>query len=278
MTKTLITDSRKRYQNQYAHINDIGEFDAEYFNPSYRLSSYEVRGYPIPVYTGRRRYSDRQIENLARSMLLKIWEKAKAQSDEAKPRDQINPEKALGLLGYRVEHNFSIGQVVINGQAQEVGGTIDKESKQVRISPQLAPEVMNFTAAHELGHAILHEANGLHRDRPLDGSAHSGTRDTIEYEADKFASYFLMPKKQIQKAFKQIYGTMCFHFDESRVFALTRSTSELFRRKYPSLRRRSRLLASSEQFNGRHFPSLAKQFKVSTEAMAIRLEELKLLD
>ena len=37
------------------------------------------------------------------------------------------------------------------------------------------------------------------------------------------------------------------------------------------------VLAAAECFDGTHFHSLAKQFGVSVEAMAIRLEELKLL-
>ena len=35
-----------------------------------------------------------------------------------------------------------------------------------------------------------------------------------------------------------------------------------------------RTLASAESFNGNHFDSLAKQFRVSPIAMAIRLKEL----
>lgn len=76
----------------------------------------------------------------------------------------------------------------------------------------------------------------------------------------------------------QIYGTEYFSFNEDRVFALTQGTSEAFKKKYGSRHDRPKLLSSSEQFNGKHFRSLAKQFKVSVGAMAIRLEELKLLE
>lgn len=278
MTNELISASRKRYQNQYAHLNDQGDFDAEYPNYPQVLSPDEIRGYPVPNYTGKRRYNDHELERLARSVLLKAWEQSKLQPGNITPRELINPELALSMFGYQVESGFSLGQFVVKGQAYEVGGTIDKETKKVSVSPQLSPEVMNFTAAHELGHALLHEANGLHRDRPLDGSAGPSTRDATEYEADKFASFFLMPSKQVRKAFKQVFGTECFLFDEDRVFALTRGTSEELKRQHPTLRDRSRLLASSGQFNGRYFPSIAEQFKVSVEAMAIRLEELKLLE
>ena len=45
-----------------------------------------------------------------------------------------------------------------------------------------------------------------------------------------------------------------------------------------SLRDISRILAKTESFNGQYFRSLADQFYVSVEAMAIRLEELSLLE
>jgi len=45
-----------------------------------------------------------------------------------------------------------------------------------------------------------------------------------------------------------------------------------------SLRQLARILASARSYNGRHFPSLADQFHASVEALAIRLEELALID
>jgi len=55
------------------------------------------------------------------------------------------------------------------------------------------------------------------------------------------------------------------------------SQSSVLCKKSADMRQLSRMLASAEQFNGRHFVSLANQFKVSTGAMAIRLEELELV-
>jgi Zn-dependent peptidase ImmA (M78 family) len=83
-----------------------------------------------------------------------------------------------------------------------VAGIIDKDKKEVFISRRYPVAVRNFTAAHELGHAIMHQQSGLHRDKPIDGSA-GGQRDPIEKEADYFAACFLMPEKLVCSVFKQ---------------------------------------------------------------------------
>ena len=63
----------------------------------------------------------------------------------------------------------------------------------VAVSNKFSKEVQNFTAAHELGHAILHEQAILHRDIPVDSIGKRVVRDRVEIEADTFATYFLMP-------------------------------------------------------------------------------------
>jgi len=47
-------------------------------------------------------------------------------------------------------------------------------------------------------------------------------------------------------------------------------------KKCRTLRDLAMLLAGTQQYNGRFFDSLAKQFGVSIAAMAIRIEELNL--
>ena len=149
-------------------------------------------------------------------------------------------------------------------------------SKQVHISRQFTRDICSFTAAHELGHAMLHEAVALHRDRPLNGASIS--RDAIEFEADKFATFFLMPQKLVQDTFKRFFLTEKFSLDETTAFAIGLGDFQAVKNKFKTLRQLSKLLASTEHYNGTRFISLANQFRVSTEAMAIRLEELELLE
>jgi Zn-dependent peptidase ImmA (M78 family) len=78
---------------------------------------------------------------------------------------------------------------------------------------------MNFTAAHELGHIILHEQAVLHRDRPFDGSSNI-PKDLIEQQADKFAALFLMPANVVKDVFYEIFETEKLTLNEGTALAL----------------------------------------------------------
>lgn len=59
---------------------------------------------------------------------------------------------------------------------------------------------------HMIGYALLHREARMHRDKAIDGSdQQAGPRDRIEYEADKFASVFLMPEKLLRTRFKHVF-------------------------------------------------------------------------
>ena len=261
-----IAKSRVLQENPYAHENEFGGFSA-LKNPLQYTNSQK-----------KERYSLAEIEDKARDLQMSIWGKKSLYWPDAPPSNPIailDPLLALKLIGYDCVLEETLGQYRIDRKLIEVAGTIDNYSKQVRISRQLPDNIRTFTVAHELGHAILHERSGLHRDRPLDGS--SASRNSIELEADKFATFFLMPRKQVATIFKRHFLTDKFSLDEATAFALGYSDLEVLRNKCKTPRQLSRLLASTEQFNGVHFISLANQFRVSPEAMAIRLEELELL-
>ncbi|MDZ7685297.1 MAG: ImmA/IrrE family metallo-endopeptidase [Gammaproteobacteria bacterium] len=157
----------------------------------------------------------------------------------------------------------------------EVAGVIRKSELIVEVSPQFRPEVRRFTAAHELGHALFHTTEGLHRDRALDGAT-TAARDRIEYEADRFATHFLMPRDQVKKAFTQRYLAPPFVVTEESAFALGFKNASALAERCRETRDLSRLLASADSYNAVSFTPLAEHFGVSREAMAIRLEELEL--
>ena len=169
-----------------------------------------------------------------------------------------------------------LGHYRTNGGEVEVAGFIDRTSKAVHVSNRFPANVRTFTAAHELAHAVLHQSgSSIHRDRPLDGAAIS--RDRVEFEADKFATYFLMPAKLLKSRFVAIFGTDCFALNEETAFALQGQSLFETRQKCRTKRDLARVLANADAFNGRFFVSLADQFHVSAAAMAIRLEELGLV-
>ena len=159
----------------------------------------------------------------------------------------------------------------------EVAGLIDQDNKLVLISRNYSKETQNFTMAHELGHAIMHKQSVLHRDRPLDGSK-LYKRNIQEIQADKFASYFLMPRKLVTEVYEELFLTKSFEINELTTYRLTRdSRTDKLVEELKNLRGLSRRLASATSYDSKQFNSLAQIFGVSVEAMAIRLEELGLV-
>jgi Zn-dependent peptidase ImmA (M78 family) len=90
-------------------------------------------------------------------------------------------------------------------------------------------------------------------------------------------THFLMPEKFVRASFESQFASECFALNEETVFALTGSKSSGFQERCQTLRDLSLILAKAEYYNGLYFTSLSDQFRVSAEAMAIRLEELELL-
>ena len=89
-------------------------------------------------------------------------------------------------------------------------------------------------------------------------------------------THFLMPEKLVGARFESQFATECFALNEATVFALSGSNLFDFQKNCRTLRDLSRILAKAEYYNELYFTSLSNQFRVSPEAMAIRLEELGL--
>lgn len=241
---------------------------------------------PIACVQQGKRKSDKEIEGIARELQLELWNRRFELWDgnpPTNPIDILDIEKALGLVGFRFELRDTLGRFSQDGKQIEVAGLFDPAAKTVYGSQQfdLGPS-MNFTFAHELGHAVLHRDLGtLHRDRLKDGTYRS--HEPQELEADKFATFFLMPSKLVMKRFNEAFRMERFELTDDTVKGLVTVTSTVEKfakgKRGAELRRLvARELANAERYNGLHFKSLRSQFNVSTEAMAIRLEELSLID
>ncbi len=306
--------SRMILQNPYAYLNGEGGYDAvpckkiidvyetrrtlksSYANPDgddgyseYPLyddsvaSSSSSLAILDKISTGKNKgrcYSRGVIKNIARNLQREMWftrKKLFPARDKVGAMDILDPLLALKACGYTVQVRESLGQYLENGRLFEVAGIHDNSNDRVQISRRFSPVIRNFTTAHELGHAVLHEGTGLHRDRALDGSSIGGSRDFRETEADVFAAYFLLPEKQVRIAFEKIFLTQSFTLEENTAFALTSDNLESLQDKCRTLRDLVRVLAGAECYNGVHVISLTNKFKVSTEVMAIRLEDLRLV-
>lgn len=229
------------------------------------------------------RYSNARIEMLARQLSIALWKHRKAAwraSPPETPQGVLKATTALRILGFELEFVDSLGEVPDGGALIEIAGLIDRDAGRVEISNRFPAEVRNFTAAHELGHALLHREDVvLHRDRARDGAASRSTRDPIENQADKFAACFLMPARLVRDAFQNRYAVAPFVIDARTSFEAGFSSVDAFRARIRDRRGLAVFLAGATTFGagGVPFASLAQEFGVSREAMAIRLEELGLV-
>lgn len=279
-----IKSSRKRLENQYAHISESG-FDAVAkvaeggdVKPQPRHSTDPI---VVEASAGRPRrgWSDRQIEHKARALQRLMWHKRASiwesgLSDD--PAAVLDPEVALQVLNYECKPVNSIGIWDGPNGMVDVAGQIDTVNKVVLVADQFSKSARKFTTAHELGHAVLHPNLGVqHQDKLLTGT--SGSQDSVEREASRFATFFLMPEKLLRKRFEAYFLTQRFELSEDTAFALAGSASAKLLSSIRSVRQLTRLLAGAPSYNGRHFDPLHVQFGVSLEAMAIRLEELSLV-
>lgn len=146
------------------------------------------------------------------------------------------------------------------------------------ISNNFDKYTQNFTSAHELGHALLHKQKILHRDRPINGMSDNFNRNIVERQADKFATFFLMPAKLVKNEFFEMFQTKKFVINELTAFNLVKDSPSKLRNECKNSRGLAIKLASSERYNNQSFVSIAELFSVSVTAMAIRLEELGLIE
>ena len=265
---------------EYQRLNVLAESKIKILHNEFqqKIPLYEAINDLIAKY---RKNKDSDIEGCVRDLQNLLWINKHLIWKKNIPNNQfeiLRPDTVLRqVLGYDCFSSSRYGVPSEEGEIVEVAGVIDQPNKLVVVSNKFTEEVQRFTTAHELGHAILHDQPILHRDIPVDFFGQRKTRDVVEIEADKFATYFLMPKKMILKEFESIYSSTLFEKNESTAFQFGGRSVRDLERECKNLRELSRKLASTASYNNSHFTSLAKRFGVSIEAMAIRLEELGLV-
>ncbi|HEX9980156.1 MAG TPA: cyclodeaminase/cyclohydrolase family protein [Flavobacterium sp.] len=222
-------------------------------------------------------WSDIEIETLATDFQNILWKHRLSIFGKSitEARQILHPQRVFENV---FDYDFGEFPILENDDnGSECAGFIDQRERQVVLSKHYSAEVQNFTAAHELGHALLHNQTVLHRDIPLDGS-HRETKSSTEKQADKFASYFLMPRKEVEKQFLNLFGTKKLTADGNTAFDLIRNGDSELRKRFKNRRELAIKIASTEMYAGKPFRSISKQFNVSVTAMARRLEELNLVE
>ncbi|MEN9909647.1 MAG: hypothetical protein RLZZ540_2796 [Bacteroidota bacterium] len=194
------------------------------------------------------------------------------------PREILDPKLIFkDVLCYDYVTREEFGVPDDEGNVIEIQGLINQPNRLVVISNKFPEATQRFTGAHELAHALFHDQKLQHRDLPLENSNIHQIRPFEEKVADKGATYFLMPKKDIIKQFILRFGISSFSINEETSFNLIRGSISDLKRECKNIREFSRKLSSVESYNGHRFESLSQRFNVSVEAMAIRLEQLDLL-
>ena len=137
--------------------------------------------------------NDTHIEAAVRDLHTRLW-RARASLWPAdalpSPVEMLDPAAAARLLGIEFEVHDELGSRFSATEARfEIAGLLDRQAKKIAISRRFAPETQRFTAAHELGHWLLHPGNIMHRDRPVGGLEFGPMkRPQPEREADRFAA------------------------------------------------------------------------------------------
>ncbi len=221
-----------------------------------------------------------EIEQIVSSLQRGLWEHPTGILPHTPSHfDVLEPFYGAKRLGFKFEYVPELGRFG-NGKEQfEVAGYINQQSKVIAISTSLSfsLEEQRFTAAHELGHAVLHQDKlTAHRDRPVNGAKRLGSKAPHEQEADYFAACYLMPRKFVEQEFKKrfVCSIAEFEFSENAAWILSPNDIESIIRPEPNSK--SRALALAGFRISPQSKSLAEQFNVSVPAMAIRLEELGL--
>lgn len=191
----------------------------------------------------------------------------------------LDPSVASKVLGFNFEYFEELGRFGSQGNRFEVAGILNRNERKIAISLKFSPQTRRFTAAHELGHLVMHPDEKMHRDRPIKGLAgETLSRAPKEAEADHFAACWLMPRNYVRTRLESTFCTKApFIFDDNAAFYLCRDDPDsLLRADHDSLDQ-ALAIASARSYAGKHFCSLADQFLVSAKSMAIRLMELDLI-
>jgi len=107
------------------------------------------------------------------------------------PIERIVAAQGIRLVRSPLEGEDDVSGFYRNEQGREIIG----------VNSMHAPVRQRFTAAHELGHAVLHRREGVHLDQAFKlrfrNSTSSLAVDPEEIDANTFAAELLMPSEEV---------------------------------------------------------------------------------
>ena len=154
-------------------------------------------------------------------------------SRATKPKVWEFAEKQRAAVGLKT--GFDLSKLVIRNRGKiEYIGMFDRDQTDaivvepdgsfvIRLSSETGELRDNFTIAHELGHLLLHwpkvrkeyEGSGMRATRKVDESDENLVR--CEWEANWFASAFLMPKVEFCEAYEKGVASETFGINQAAV-------------------------------------------------------------
>lgn len=223
--------------------------------------------------------NNKAIAESALDLQRAIWRLKEVYCPQAKgnPLLCLAPEIACRHMGYTFSRETEFGDPRFTGG--RIIGQLDMTQKRIGVAENLPFAEQRFTAAHEIGHLILHGHHGdmtMHRERPQFGN--SPNRPPREREADYFAACYLIPEEPLRGFFTRRFGhTLPLRMTEQLAWQLAPTNpDQLLKASIDSLDRELALAKYEGSALGR-FRSLANIFGVSAKAMAWRLKELKFI-
>lgn len=218
------------------------------------------------------------IEQEARRLQYEIWTRAKVRYQFGVPSIPalFHPRNVADHCNLFYEPRDRLDTDFAGGG--EAVGIWQRDRSTILVSTRFPYEVQQFTAAHEIGHFVLHPQVGdrtLHRELPTGGAR--GRRPVLEQEADYFAACLLMPRKAVIEEFSaRFVSRHPLALTEAVAYHLKADERTLFAQPPGSLLF-AEIVAKAQSFDRKRFSSMAAFFGVTPKAMAIRLDELGLV-
>lgn len=217
-------------------------------------------------------------EEKARELQLELWDRQCIlwPGEAVTPMDVCDPWVAARYLGFKVQEGWLDNSGTRAGY--ELGGFLNRSAKLIGVSDRQKPRTKLFTLAHEVGHLVMHPGMHHHRELPMHGMTEPHEpADRREREANHFAGCFLVPSKQLRRAFHASFGTAGLKLTDDVAWELLgRNFTSLMNSPYHSLAF-ERVVAAAQRFRGNHFGALHDLFQVSVTTMAIRLRQVGLV-
>jgi IrrE N-terminal-like domain len=190
---------------------------------------------------------------------------------------------AIELLRIAFEEPEEIGTVAGGNSLRiEVAGVFERHQNRIIVARRgHSLATRRFTAAHEIGHFVLHPGLSLMRESPVtDLSLRNPLRTPREREADIFASELLMPSDSVRRIFARMFGSAIdgTQLDDDTAYLLS-PDGKILASQIVGMAPldRARLVAKVSSCVFSDFRSLADLFEVSITAMAIQLLDLQLV-